>query len=326
MSVTFTKLFSSITESTVWCEPAGTRLVWIAMLAKADRQGRVFASVPGLANLARVTLDECVKAVETLLAPDPWSRTPDHDGRRIEPIDGGWRLLNHAKYRELRDDESRREQNREAKRRERAKAAQAGDPPAEQGGHSDDDVSENADSQPGSANSSAHAEAEAEAVDQDPKHVQPEAAPSTAKRSAPQVRFLEFWTVWPVKIGKKPAFEIWKRKRLDEHADAIVADVEKRKRKDGRWLEGFVPNATTYLNQERWNDELAPMRGAHVASTAPAPVQQDWRKPTESRFERSVAWAVQQMKLGQIDAAERDRLIEEARRRYPEEAAACAGQ
>lgn len=119
MGVTFTKLFSSITESTVWCEPAGTRLVWITMLAMADRCGRVWASVPGLANRARVELEECQKALETFMAPDPFSRTPDHEGRRIEPIDGGWRLLNHAKYRALRDTEDRKEYKREWMRQRR---------------------------------------------------------------------------------------------------------------------------------------------------------------------------------------------------------------
>lgn len=112
MSRTFTKLFSSITESTVWCEPHATVRVWIAMLAKADHAGRVFAAIPGLAHLSRVTTEECEVAIETFLAPDKYSRTPDFEGRRIERIDGGWRLLNHAKYRQLRDEESVKESKR----------------------------------------------------------------------------------------------------------------------------------------------------------------------------------------------------------------------
>ena len=112
MSRTFTKLFSSITESTVWCEPSGTRLVWITMLAMADHAGRVFASIPGLANRARVTVEETEVAIATFLSPDPYSRTPDNEGRRIEHIDGGWRLLNHAKYRNIRDEESIKESKR----------------------------------------------------------------------------------------------------------------------------------------------------------------------------------------------------------------------
>lgn len=109
MSRTFTKLFSSITESTVWCEPLATRIVWITMLAMADRKGRVWASVPGLANRARVTVEEAEAALARFLAPDHYSRTTDHEGRRIEPIDGGWRLLNYEKYRAIQDEEARHE-------------------------------------------------------------------------------------------------------------------------------------------------------------------------------------------------------------------------
>lgn len=106
MSTSFTKLFSSITESTIWCEDTPVRIVWITMLAMADRHGRVWASLPGLANRARVSLSEASIAIEKFLSPDQFSRTPANDGRRIEVIDGGWRLLNHAKYRAIRDEES----------------------------------------------------------------------------------------------------------------------------------------------------------------------------------------------------------------------------
>lgn len=123
--MTFTKLFSSITESTIWCEPERTRLVWITMLAMADRHGRVWASVPGLANRARVPVDDCRTALDSFLGPDRDSRTKTNDGRRIEPIDGGWRLLNHEKYRDIRDEESIRESKRKYMANRRAKEKQA---------------------------------------------------------------------------------------------------------------------------------------------------------------------------------------------------------
>jgi hypothetical protein len=113
----FTKLFSSITKSTVWCEPHTTVRVWITFLADCDPQGHVHASIPGLANLARVTVEECEIALATFLGPDPYSRTADFEGRRIEVIDGGWKLLNYDLYRSRRDDGARREQNREAQQR-----------------------------------------------------------------------------------------------------------------------------------------------------------------------------------------------------------------
>lgn len=96
----WTKLFSSIVTSSVWCEPHATVRVWVAMLATADADGIVEGSLPGFANLARVSVDEMRAAVATLAGPDPDSRTPDHEGRRIEAMEGGWRILNHAAYRE----------------------------------------------------------------------------------------------------------------------------------------------------------------------------------------------------------------------------------
>lgn len=95
----FVKLQSSILQSTVWREPNHIRILWITMLAMKGHDGVVEASVPGLADAARITLDECEEGLERLLAPDKYSRTKEHDGRRIEEIDGGWLVLNHEKYR-----------------------------------------------------------------------------------------------------------------------------------------------------------------------------------------------------------------------------------
>lgn len=104
--MTFTKLFSSITESTIWAEPDHIRICWITMLAMADRKGRVWTSIPGLANRARISIEQTEEAIERFLSPDQYSRTADNEGRRMAPIDGGWRLLNYEKYRAIQDDES----------------------------------------------------------------------------------------------------------------------------------------------------------------------------------------------------------------------------
>lgn len=119
MSTGFTKLFSSIVTSTIWQEDDKTRIVWITLLALADAQGRVEGSVPGLAHVAHVGLGECEHALERLSSPDIYSRTKDFEGRRIENIDAGWRILNYQKYRDRRDPDKRREQTREAVRRHR---------------------------------------------------------------------------------------------------------------------------------------------------------------------------------------------------------------
>lgn len=102
MSGGFVKLYGSILRSSVWLESKETRLVWVTMLAMADSDGVVEASVGGLAHAARVERDECEAALQVLLSPDPDDRSGVADGRRIEAVRGGWRLINHRAYRELR--------------------------------------------------------------------------------------------------------------------------------------------------------------------------------------------------------------------------------
>lgn len=107
MSDSFTKLFADIVTSSIWSEDDKTRLVWITMLALSNSKGFVPASIPGLANAARVSIDDCVKAVARLESPDPYSRTKDNEGRRIQPSDGGWMILNYKKHRERGKDDRR---------------------------------------------------------------------------------------------------------------------------------------------------------------------------------------------------------------------------
>jgi hypothetical protein len=120
---TFVKLFGSIIESTIWCEDSDTRIVWITMLAMADAQGYVGASLPGLAARAQVPMAKVQAAIEKFLSPDAYSRSKDFEGRRIEEAERGWRLLNYLKFREQRDAEARREYERERKRGQRSKPA-----------------------------------------------------------------------------------------------------------------------------------------------------------------------------------------------------------
>jgi hypothetical protein len=97
----YTKLASSIITSTIWSESHQTLRVWITMLALADRNGEVEGTIPGLAGIAKVTVAECEDALATFLSPDPYSRTKACEGRRIEIIEGGWSLINHAEYRNI---------------------------------------------------------------------------------------------------------------------------------------------------------------------------------------------------------------------------------
>lgn len=104
MSQGFVKLYGDqLLNSTVWVTTSlETRMVWITLLLLADQHGIVLASMPGLAKQAGVTVQDVEAAVETFTSPDRYSRSQEHEGRRLEPIDGGWLVLNYKKYREFR--------------------------------------------------------------------------------------------------------------------------------------------------------------------------------------------------------------------------------
>lgn len=112
----WTRLDSALPRSTIWQEPSDTRVVWITMLALANKYGVVESSLPGLAHESRVSLEAAALAIDRFMSPDPYSRNPENEGRRIEAVPGGWRLLNHGAYRM-----TPKELSRERVRRHRAK-------------------------------------------------------------------------------------------------------------------------------------------------------------------------------------------------------------
>jgi hypothetical protein len=103
-----------------------TRIVWITMLAVADKNGEIQASIPGLARIAGVPVPDVEVAIQKFLDPDEHSRTPDDEGRRIEKIDGGWSLLNHAKYRLMASKDESKTSNAERQRRHRERQKRNG--------------------------------------------------------------------------------------------------------------------------------------------------------------------------------------------------------
>jgi len=119
----YVKVFGTILDSSIWLEDHATVRLWLTMLVSADESGFVRGLPPLLASKARVTDEECEVALETLRSPDPLSGTPDHEGRRIEDVDGGWMLLNYEKYREMRT----RAQVLNAERQERYRKAHSKD-------------------------------------------------------------------------------------------------------------------------------------------------------------------------------------------------------
>ncbi len=153
----FVKIYGDrLLRSTLWVgsDPT-TKVLWITMLAMADQKGEVHASLPGLAHMAGITLDECAAGLDYLLAPDPHSQTKDFEGRRIEAFDGMWVILNYLKYREYQTEA----QMKDAARKKAYREKQAGHVPDVQGSPRESTPKADAD-----ASSNANAKTEAAAA------------------------------------------------------------------------------------------------------------------------------------------------------------------
>jgi hypothetical protein len=238
----YTKLFASILDSTIWLENDKTRLVWITMLAMSNQWGDVEASIPGLATRARVSLEEAKAALDALAGPDEYSRTKDHDGRRIQEIDGGWRILNHGKYREKMSQDQRREYLARKQREHRARVKRE-----EPVNNASTDVNKRSDK----STPSTHTEADSEAEAVTPKSVRVSKPKEGMGYSAD---FEAFWKVYPRKEAKLDAWRAWK-KVLNHPGVFVLCEAIKTHAQGDSWARGFIPHAATWLNARRWEDE-----------------------------------------------------------------------
>jgi hypothetical protein len=203
MSGGFTKLHSTILDSSVWGEDDATRIVWITLLAMADANGEVQASIGGIARRANVTRDKCSTAIDKFMSPDPDDRSGVADGRRLTVIRGGYYVINHQLYRDGRDLEKRREQNRRASAKYRATHNKLASQPRQPLRQRNKPVS-----------AQAEAEAEAEAEEDPPPTPQGDGATVTArpKRTRAKARSAipEHWqvpeaeSVWAGEQGLSP--------------------------------------------------------------------------------------------------------------------------
>jgi hypothetical protein len=68
-----------------------------------------------------------------------------------------------------------------------------------------------------------------------------------------------FWSAYPKKVGKKKAESCWAKIRPDTNLLANILNSLDRQKKSPQWTKDggqFIPHAATWLNQERWNDEV----------------------------------------------------------------------
>jgi len=78
--------------------------------------------------------------------------------------------------------------------------------------------------------------------------------------------FEQFWSSYPRKIKKKETLLIWQRKNLDLKIEEILTGLNHYKQSEQWCRDGgkFIPHPTTWLNGERWNDEILQKKTARA--------------------------------------------------------------
>jgi hypothetical protein len=111
------KIFSQMYDGTL-----ATRGPWQALvtfqqlIVLANKHGEVDMTADAISRRTTVPLEIIQEGLNRLQEPDPESRTPDLEGRRIVPLaehrDWGWRIVNYEHYNKIRSQEERREYHR----------------------------------------------------------------------------------------------------------------------------------------------------------------------------------------------------------------------
>jgi len=260
----YSKLHASIVGSSLWTEPDTVRILFITLLALCDRDGIVYGTQLGLNRLANIDMDLADSAWIALLSPDENSsdkmRAPEHEGRRIEEVPGGFRLLNFEYYRSLRNDDDRREQNRVAQAKFKAKVSQ-GKP-------------RKAEVIPSEAETEAEASTERSLKSQ--KRVPPsreEVGLLAAKAGLPIEQADAFWEFYDSKgwmVGKNKMVSV----------ASAVAGWARRWRSEQQTRNDVSPTTLAILHQKELDDVAAKMKSIRGSYSE----HQDWSEDDKARW------------------------------------------
>ena len=243
------KIFDSIFSSTLVADGGWLpTYIFMSMVAMADKDGYVTEAPKALFRRlgfreydTKITYDDFTKALEYLCDEDPTSNSPSYHGRRLIPVieipsyegNRGWWVVNYAHYREKGSSTDRVRRYRESNKNK--------------------DLKNDVTPKPLQSVTETHTDTD------------------TDKQPIGQKGFDQWWDLYPKKVKKKTALAIWKRKRLEGMASVLIADIPNRLKNDRRWKEGYIPDPTTYLNQERWDDEIeAAAKGGNGKAPQPS--------------------------------------------------------
>lgn len=125
MSDTYAKVFRTMFTGSMYGAGLHVFATWAWVLTHKDEQGLVEVNTRLVAAELGAEVEQIERAIEYLTSPDPDSRSPEEEGRRmIQVSQFGYRVVNHGKYRDRGGDRTEYWRQWRAQRREDATAAQ----------------------------------------------------------------------------------------------------------------------------------------------------------------------------------------------------------
>ena len=259
----FVKLDTKILDSTLWIERE-CREVFITSLLMAEPlevnepmealmvdslehlgftvqpgwYGFVHAAGPGIVRRAMVPEQSGMLALEKLSAPDPGSRSSDHEGRRMVRVDGGYVILNYMKYRER--DYTAAERQRRLRERKKLKVTRDSDTVTPQ----------------------RHASSRMQIADADADAEKSKPSPTkTVGGELGSPEFAQFWKAYPYKVDRLETLKVWVKGMFDGLSGEILAGLEAWKQ-SAQWKDpDKIPYPSTWLSKRRWKELPGPAIG-----------------------------------------------------------------
>jgi hypothetical protein len=248
----YSKIFASMYDGTL-----RTRSPWEAtvtlqqLLILSDSHGQVDMTPEAIALRTGIPLEIIRKGIVALEVPDPDSRLPNEEGRRIVRIDPrrdwGWKIVNFIHYRDLKSENDRREYQKNLMRERRAK--------------------EKADREQASTVSAVSIVSGPLAPVSNVRTHKTQTKTKTNTFGQPD-GFPEFYSAYPRRVARREAERAWSK--LNPNGDLrrrIHAALEIQRRSIDWTKDGgkYVPYPASWLNDRRWEDEY------QVPPTAPDP-------------------------------------------------------
>ena len=78
-------------------------------------------------------------------------------------------------------------------------------------------------------------------------------------------QFAEFWCEYPKKTAKAYAKQVYLKIAPSRELHAKMLDAIKSQKNGKQWRDAqYIPNASTWLNREQWNDEIEPINAKYM--------------------------------------------------------------